>query len=128
MLQLAPGQYITATSSTTNTSYTVVGEEGIVAQGFFYTLKILYTATSAETVSLLFTNHNQNDDTILTVYVGEVRVYTATIPSGGSVSFDGSWKMYNAAGMQMLDSGFERITVSEIAPSNPSIGDLWVQI
>lgn len=131
MLQLATGQYIAASSSTSNVSYTITGsskQSGILAQGFFYTLKTLYTATGLAEVTLLFTNHNQTTDTVISVYVGTTRVFTGTLPSGGSASFDGSWKVYNAAGMQMLDSGFERITVSEIAPSNPSIGDLWVDI
>lgn len=128
MLQLSTGQYIAATSSTSNVSFTVVGGGGIVAQGFFYTLKTLYTANNLASVTLLFTNHNQDTDTVINVYVGTTRVFTGTIPSGGSATFDGTWVIYNAAGMQMLDSGFERITVSEIAPSNPSIGDLWIDI
>lgn len=135
MLQLATGQYIAASSSTSNVSYTITGIvngsgniSGILAQGFFYTIKTLYTAAGLAEVTLLFTNHNQTTDTVISVYVGTTRIFTGTLPSGGSASFDGSWKVYNAAGMQMLDSGFERITVSEIAPSNPSIGDLWVDI
>lgn len=136
MLTLSDGQYIEVQSSTTNISYIVSGNTfqghiqggGILAEGFFYAKNKIYTSTGKSEVSLLFNNNNQPTDTILTVWIEGSKTFEGTVVSGGSVSFDGAWKVYNAAGIQMLDSGFERIIVSTIAPSNPTIGDLWIQI
>lgn len=136
MLTLSNGQYIEARSSKTNISFVVSGNKwsgsvsggGILSEGFFYSKNKIYTSVGKSEVSLLFANTNQFTDTVLTIWMEGSKMFQGTVVTGGSVSFDGEWKVYNADGIQMLDSGFERITVSTIAPSNPSIGDLWISI
>lgn len=136
MFSLSSGQYIEAQSSTTNISYVVSGttysgavaSSGVLSEGFFMPKKKFFTATYRSDVSILFANTNQNTDSVLTVWVQGSKIFSGTLSAGGSASFDGEWKVYNSNGVQVLDSGFEHITVSENAPSNPSIGDLWIDI
>lgn len=136
MLTLSNGQYIEAYSNTTNVSYVISGDTfagsvesgGILAEGFVQTKKKLYTATGRSEVQIVFANTNQATDTILTVWLQGSKIFEGTMIAGGSATFDGTWKIYNEDGIQMLDSGFERITVSSVFPSNPSIGDLFILI
>jgi hypothetical protein len=106
MFTLSSGQTIEAASSATNISYIISGAgRGIVSEGFINSRKHLYTATATSELSLLFANKNQNSDTTLYIWIEDSLMFKGTVSAGGSVSFDGHWRIYNPDGLQMLDSG-----------------------
>lgn len=135
MISLSAGQPLYGFSSTTNISYTIEGKEGTVnkvfAHGFFYQGKVLFTPTNDVEVGIFLSNNNQPDSTEVKIYVGgsnpTQQIFQCTLEADWSVSYDGDWKVYDQNGLLRI-AGNPQITVSDTAPSNPSMGDLWVEL
>lgn len=135
MIRLNTGQTVYASSTTTNISYTLEGREGninkILAHGFFYSLKELYVAPSQAEFFVFLSNNNQSDTTEVRFFIGgdgnTNQIFKCTLEANWSVSYDGDWKVYDQNGLLRIASN-PQITVSDTAPSNPSMGDLWVDL
>jgi hypothetical protein len=72
--------------------------------------------STSTTIQLFF-----NGDTVLE------RPYIVNLEPSGFTIIEDDVKVYDSAGL-LLTGGCTNITVSAIAPTNPSLGDLWVSI
>ena len=135
MIHLNTGQTVYASSTNTNVSYTLEGEEGgvdkILEHGFFYTIKNLYTAPAPAEFFVFLSNNNQPLTTEVRFYIGGQSatnlIFRCTLEANWSVSYDGDWRVYDQNGLLRI-AGNPQITVSDTAPLSPSMGDLWVQL
>ncbi len=137
MISLSAGQSLFASSSASNVTFTLVGNIGntqsVLAQGFFLANRAIFTATANTTISKIYLHNYTGIDTIMTLRAVENAaigtIYTAELFVGYSATLtDVGWTIYDANGAPVVNSGCTNITVSSVAPVNPSLGDLWVQI
>ena len=143
MLSLAAGQSIYGQSSSGNVVYTITGIVAsgttetykVLASGFFGGTTLLFTPTGGTRVTSI-SMHNPasiTDDLVVTVYIGGTGtsnvVYKANLLQEYTLTYDeDGWRVHNSAGEEVIDTGCVNIIVSQIAPTNPSLGDLWVQL
>lgn len=134
MITLNAGEAMYGTSSDSNIVYTLYNNAEILMQGFFQMpQKVMYQAATKKTITGIFLHNNNNIDTqVIVQAVGNNSnniIYKAHMLAGYSATYAGGhWTMYDEDGVPVIRDIGTNITVSDTAPSNPSMGDLWVDL
>lgn len=133
MINLGVGQTIHGRSTTHNTVYTITGAvtvgkvttTGVLAQGFFYGDKLLYTSTGNTTITSI--NMTAIGDTTVSIYANGVNninlLFSAQLPAGYQLSYsENGWEVASETGRT-----FNTILYGAGAPTDDGIdGDFYI--
>jgi hypothetical protein len=136
VINLTSGQSLYGKSVGGNIVYTISGTESgsrkILAQGFFGERDI-YTAAGNSIIDYIYVHNNSSIDAVFWLYAIEPQsnniIYKGDFPAGYSASLtQKGWTVYDDNGVPIETDGTPRITISDTAPSNPSLSDIWIDL